>query len=151
MDEKSQSPFLQKVRVRVCGLLEENGKIWLVRHRGLGSLGYFWSPPGGGVEFGESVEGTLKREFLEETGLEVECIRFVTFHEHIDSRFHALELFFEVRKIAGTAALGTDPELNDREAMMTDLRLFGREELSSMPPEVVHSCVLPFLSGKAGY
>lgn len=145
MEEKSGSPFVQKVRVRVCGLLVENDRIWLVRHQGLGPLGYFWSPPGGGVEFGETVEETLKREFLEETGLNVECQRFVAFHEHIDSRFHALELFFEVRKIAGIPALGSDPELSGREAMMTELRLFGREELSFIPPEAIHSCVLPFL------
>ena len=151
MEEKSGSPFVQKVRIRVCGLLMEEGRIWLVRHEGLGQLGYFWSPPGGGVEFGETVEETLKREFMEETGLEVECVRFVTFHEHIDSRFHALELFFEVRKVAGVAVLGSDPELADREAMMTDLRLFGREELSSMPAEAVHSCVVPFLSDGAGF
>ncbi|HOY95805.1 MAG TPA: NUDIX hydrolase [Catalimonadaceae bacterium] len=150
MEEKSGSPFVQKVRVRVCGLLVEDDQIWLVRHEGLGPLGYFWSPPGGGVEFGETVEETLKREFMEETSLEIECLRFVTFHEHIDSRFHALELFFEVRKIAGSPALGTDPELTGREAMMTDLRLFGREELSTMPPEAIHSCVVPFLSGGFG-
>jgi len=150
MEENSGSPFVQKVRVRVCGLLVDDDRIWLVRHEGLGQLGYFWSPPGGGVDFGETVEDTLKREFLEETGLEVECIRFVTFHEHIDSLFHALELFFEVRKKSGTPLLGTDPELAGKEAMMTDLRLFGRAELMSMPTEAVHSCVVPFLSCGSG-
>ena len=48
------NPFQGKVRVRACGILIENQRILLVKHRGLGAQGYFWSPPGGGMEFGEN-------------------------------------------------------------------------------------------------
>ena len=33
--------------------------------------------PGGGVEYGESFEETLKREFIEETGLEINSLKFI--------------------------------------------------------------------------
>lgn len=44
--------------------------------------GYFYLP-GGHVEFGESAESALRREFLEETGLNVTVRACVLLHEHI--------------------------------------------------------------------
>jgi 8-oxo-dGTP diphosphatase len=138
------TPFLGKVRVRVCGILIENKRILLVKHLGLGKNGSFWSPPGGGLEFGESIEDALKREFLEETGLEIRCGRFLRFHEHIDDRFHALELFFRVERISGTPVLGNDPEVQDRLPMMVALREFSAKELAEFSSEDYHSCIPEF-------
>lgn len=138
--------FRNKVRIRVCGVLIESDRILLVKHTGLGPLGYYWSPPGGGVEFGETIEQALKREFREETGLEIDCLEFMAFHEHIDSRFHALELFFRVRRIRGVLQLGTDPELEDRPAMMVDLQAMSLKELSAFPAAAFHPKINHFFS-----
>ncbi|NIS53641.1 MAG: NUDIX domain-containing protein [Phycisphaerae bacterium] len=39
--------------------------------------------PGGHIEFGESMKEALKREILEETGLEIFDIKFISFFEYI--------------------------------------------------------------------
>jgi 8-oxo-dGTP diphosphatase len=150
VENGSELSFSKKVRVRVCGVLIEDNAILLVKHEGLGSKGYFWSPPGGGVEFGESVEQTLIREFQEETGLTVKVGQFLLFHEHIDSKFHALELFFTVHRVSGTAALGIDPELEGKTAMMVELRSFSFTEIQEMPLEIYHSGIPEFFRLNGG-
>ncbi|NES81337.1 MAG: NUDIX domain-containing protein [Moorea sp. SIO2B7] len=48
-----------------------------------------WGVPGGKVEWGESLEGALLREFREEVGLELKDIRFALLQEAIiDSQFY---------------------------------------------------------------
>ncbi len=44
----------------------------------------FWGVPGGKVERGESLQEALRREFLEEVGLELSNVRFALFQEAID-------------------------------------------------------------------
>jgi 8-oxo-dGTP diphosphatase len=110
MDSQIAGIYGNKVRVRVCGVLIENGRILMVRHKGI-SDGSFWSPPGGGLEFGESVEEGLKREFIEETGLSVEIGRFRFGCQLVKPPIHAVELFFNVTRTGGTLIRGTDPEI----------------------------------------
>ncbi len=55
--------------IRVYGLLIRDGKILLV-HEKLGDFA-FTKFPGGGLQFGEGTLDCLKREFMEETGLNV--------------------------------------------------------------------------------
>jgi 8-oxo-dGTP diphosphatase len=54
-------------RVRVAAVLPIDGRVVLVRHRKGASTYYLL--PGGGVEFGETLEAALEREVREETGL----------------------------------------------------------------------------------
>lgn len=56
--------------VRVYGLLFDEAKRLLVSDEFIRGE-YFTKLPGGGLEFGEGTRECLKREFLEETGLEV--------------------------------------------------------------------------------
>jgi 8-oxo-dGTP diphosphatase len=57
--------------VRVYGILLDGDKRLLVSDEFIRG-GYFTKLPGGGLEFGEGTRDCLKREFMEETGLEVE-------------------------------------------------------------------------------
>ncbi|MEW4353437.1 NUDIX domain-containing protein [Streptococcus pneumoniae] len=43
-----------------------------------------WAIPGGAMELGESSVDTLKREFLEETGIEVEPVRFLNAYTNFE-------------------------------------------------------------------
>ncbi|MES2730527.1 MAG: NUDIX hydrolase [Bacteroidota bacterium] len=103
--------FGQQLRLRVCGICVLNEQVLLVKHQGLGRNGTLWAPPGGGVTFGESVPQALEREFREETGLEIAVGRFLFVNEFIGLPLHAVELFFEVRVLAGELKLGIDPEM----------------------------------------
>jgi len=61
-----------KSRVCVTAVIEKDGKILLGQKiKDLGPYPNTWLLPGGGVEHGESLEGAIRREIKEETGLEV--------------------------------------------------------------------------------
>jgi ADP-ribose pyrophosphatase YjhB (NUDIX family) len=67
---------MARLNVRVYGILLDSNKRLLVSDEFIRG-DYFTKLPGGGLEFGEGTRDCLKREFLEETGLEV------TIGEHI--------------------------------------------------------------------
>ena len=82
----------------VAGVLIEKGKVLLARHTygpGQGKL----IIPGGYVQFNESVTEALKREFMEETGIDVEV------GELIGMRFNQKDWYavFRVHYISGEA------------------------------------------------
>lgn len=136
----SSSIYSNKLRVRACGLLLDQDKVLLVQILSPVSKKNIWTPPGGGVEPGESLKETVCREFLEETGLEVEAKRLVLINELIEAPFHALEFFFEVERISGELKLGEDPEHKEDEQLLKGLRFFSNEELETeedVKPEFV--------------
>src|SRR5689334_19590636 len=105
--------YTGQVRVRVCGMLIHQGAMLLTAHRGLlAGNAPFWSPPGGGWQFGETIQECLRREYQEETGLAVTVGRFLHLHEFKTDALQALELFFEVKLVDenATPRLGSDPE-----------------------------------------
>ena len=126
-----------KVRVRGCGLLIESDSVLLLKHDGLGPDGLLWSPPGGGVEFGQDARTTVQREFIEETGLEVMVGPFLFANEYTDFKHHAIELFFQVTRIKGNLKLGEDPELKTQ--ILTDIRFLNMLEIRQLPATSVHS------------
>ena len=137
-----------KVRVRVGGLLLRDGGMLLAAHRGLlPKNAPFWSPPGGGWQFGESLKEALVREFWEETGLTVRVGRFLHLHEFRTDTLQALELFFEVVADADAhPALGHDPEHAADRQLLTELRWFTPRQLLQMPPAQVHPLLHMILS-----
>jgi len=122
--------YTGKVRVRVCGILIEDDKVLLLKHKGLGKGGHIWSFPGGGPNFGEDSQECLKREFEEETGLLVEVQNFLFVNVYRDEHLHAVQLFFRVDKIGGQLSLGSDPEL--KEQILEDVQWIGDQELNEI-------------------
>lgn len=139
MEEKIIEKFGNKLRVRVCGILIENGKILLIRHRSIGKKGVLWAPPGGGMLFGESAEGTIKREFEEETGLKIKVERYLFTHEFLKPPLHAIELFFEVTRIGGELNTGYDPEMNKNEQIIVEAAYLDIDGLKELDHDSTHN------------
>ncbi len=56
----------------VCGIIYKEGKVLICRRAPHKTLSGYWEFPGGKIEPGERGEQSLKRELLEELGMEVE-------------------------------------------------------------------------------
>lgn len=131
-----QQTFGNHLRVRICGICINKNGILLINHSSI-SHGNFWAPPGGGLEFGESAEVCLKREFLEETGLVVEIRDFLFACEFINKPLHALELFFSVIVGGGALKKGLDPEMGDNQ-IIQEVKFFDLVELERVKSEELH-------------
>ncbi|MFN4147844.1 MAG: NUDIX domain-containing protein [Runella sp.] len=128
-----------RLRLRVCGVCIENDRILMLRHRGIGKTDTFWCPPGGGMQFGETTHQALKREFEEETGLQIQIADLLFVNEFMQPPLHALELFFEVKIIGGALGLGHDPEMSAHHQIIQELRWLTIEEIKSYPANEVHT------------
>lgn len=136
--EKVIEQFGNRLRIRVCGLCIENEKALLVNHHSLNKKGDFWAPPGGGMEFGQSAEENLKREFLEETGLNIEVEKFLIVYEYLSPPLHAIELIFKVKRIDGTLIIGSDPELGDDAQIIKNVKFMPFKEILKIERDNIH-------------
>ncbi|WP_028982302.1 NUDIX domain-containing protein [Sporocytophaga myxococcoides] len=142
MEEHQQeiiSTYGNKIRVRVCGLLFRNSEILLVKHLTIGKNKFFYAPPGGGVDFGESAEESLIREFYEETGLIVRIKAFLLTHEYLEPPLHAIELFFEVEEIGGALTLGKDPEMGLENQIIKEVKFWSLSEIQKNDACLFHN------------
>ena len=122
----------ERIRVRVNGILIEKSSVLLAQIQSPVSGELIWTPPGGGLEFGETLEHCLKREFLEETGLRIKVSELVYINELVKSPFHAIELYFSVTKAGGTLTLGTDPEHHPGEQYLQDVKWISLDEIDTV-------------------
>jgi len=132
MDSEITRIYGNRVRVRVCGLCWEDERLLMVNHN-LNNRD-FWAPPGGGVEFGDSIEDTLIREFQEEANLRITVGAFRFGCEHIMEPLHSIELFYDVTAEAGKVKTGTDPEL----PIIKKVSYLTYPEILTKPSEVLH-------------
>jgi 8-oxo-dGTP diphosphatase len=114
MSKLVEEHFGNKIRIRVCGLCIKNNQLLLVNHKGVVN-GDFWAPPGGGIQFGETSEQCLIREFQEESGLQIMPTEFLFSCEFVKPPLHALELFYSVEITGGKLIKGKDPEMTDNQ------------------------------------
>lgn len=97
----------------VGALIFEDGRI-LMAQRGKPPLMGQWSLPGGLVETGESLENAVRREVLEETGLEVKPLGVLEIFERImrnadgEPEYHYVLLDYVCRVTGGTLRAGDD-------------------------------------------
>ena len=112
-------------RVRVAGILIENDKILLIEHSKNDRS--YWLLPGGGVDWGETTEEALEREFLEETNLVVKTEEFLFMSETLapDKTKHVINLYFKVKRVSGDLLLGG-------EGILSDLKFFSLEEIKKI-------------------
>lgn len=137
MPKSIQNLYGHKVRTRICGICVVDDELLLVNHKDIGN-GNLWAPPGGGIEYGESVLQALEREFIEETSLIIQVKELLFVTEFIDPPLHAVELFFNVEVLGGQLKKGKDPEMEHQSQIITDARFFPWKEIKELDPGRVH-------------
>ncbi|QKQ99675.1 NUDIX hydrolase [Metallosphaera tengchongensis] len=82
-----------------------------------------WAIPGGKVEFGETLREAVKRETLEETGLEVEPRVLMAIIEVFREGYHYVILDFISEEIGGNLRPSSDAK---------EVKFYSREELDQL-------------------
>lgn len=92
-------------RISAYGLLLKDEKLLLCRLAPRAINGGQWTLPGGGLDFGESPEDALVREFKEETGLIIRAGSLVTIDtlndELYGNQYHSIRIVYEAHYISG--------------------------------------------------
>jgi 8-oxo-dGTP diphosphatase len=80
-------------RVVVAAIIKNGDKLLLTKEI-IESGREFWIFPGGGVNFGESLEEAIKREIKEELGMEIKVEKLLGFKEAIFPKYNYHNLIF---------------------------------------------------------
>lgn len=140
--------YRDKIRIRVNGLLVKDNTILLVQIHSPVADRLIWTPPGGGLEFGETLDACLKREFREETGLVVDVHELRFINELIEPPFHAVEFYFRVSQCGGALKLGTDPEQHTDEQFLKDVQWVSFDKIKQI--ELVPAGLTKILTEESG-
>ncbi len=105
--------FPERPLVGVGGIVIADGRALLIR-RGAPPLEGQWSIPGGMLEVGETLLAGVRRELVEETGIEVRVGELIEVFERINldaagkTRYHFVVLDYLCEPIRGEARAGSD-------------------------------------------
>lgn len=114
--------------IGVGAVIVDSGRVLLVR-RNSEPLRGEWSVPGGMLELGERLREGVRREALEETGLEVEPGIVLDVFDSIftdtlgRTQYHYVLIDYLCRRLSGEARAGSD---------VSDVRWVGVEALAAM-------------------
>lgn len=91
-----------------------------------------WAIPGGSMELGESILDTAKREFFEETGIQVEAVRFLNVYSNFEEIYPNGDKVQTIVMIYEFKAL-EDFDISDFHNEETlRLRFFSKEEIAEL-------------------
>ncbi|MCY3720403.1 MAG: NUDIX hydrolase [Anaerolineaceae bacterium] len=100
-------------RVAVAAWIRQDARLLLVRRLG-DPLAGFWAMPAGFMEYDEHPEAALRREVLEETGLQVRVEQLLQlFHTPADGGLANLVLVYEASICGGELLAGDDADAVD--------------------------------------
>jgi 8-oxo-dGTP diphosphatase len=110
----------ERFYVGAYGIYIHEGKLLVIK-KARGPYTGMFDLPGGGIEFGEKVEDSVRREFLEETGTRVTNISFLGYNEYVSEysnekgeprKMHHLGLYTVV-DLANPSDIKSDPDGED--------------------------------------
>jgi ADP-ribose pyrophosphatase YjhB (NUDIX family) len=130
-------------RIRVSAILRREERVLLCRHEKRGKS--YWLLPGGGVNYGESLRSALKRELLEECGIEedlplegpVAVVDSIAPERAFRAK-HVVHIIF-----AGYLGGRSLEAVISQDAAVRGHRLFGADELAGLP---LHPPIQRFLA-----
>ncbi len=99
---------IERQRLAVYGVAKNDGQLLLCRASAQTEVEGWWWLPGGGVDFGESPQEALKREFVEETGLIVTVgpllgiLSDVRARTRVDEDIHTVRVIYAISSFSGT-------------------------------------------------
>jgi 8-oxo-dGTP pyrophosphatase MutT (NUDIX family) len=123
-------------RVSVYGVVIENGKVLLLKDRSE----VLYDIPGGGIEFGESIEATFLREGKEEVGVELQPTKLFDartdffYHREKKQFFQTLQLFYLAKRIG---EMGTPLEADIEEVKWVNLEEVVKYKLPVAVEQVI--------------
>lgn len=125
------------LRVRVSGALVRNGRLLLIEHTKNSEIYYLL--PGGGAEDSEDLKTSLKREFLEELGMDVTVNEVLQLVQNIspDGSRNIFHVVFAVRS-------SDPPKLNEFGGRVTGFRWLDTVDSDTIsklvfyPPKLEH-------------
>ncbi|HER2923168.1 TPA: NUDIX domain-containing protein [Streptococcus pyogenes] len=91
-----------------------------------------WAIPGGTMELGESSLETYKREFLEETGIEVEAVRLLNVYTHFEEVYpngDAVQTIVFIYELTAVSDMAIDNFHNEE---TLKLQFFSHEEIAEL-------------------
>jgi A/G-specific adenine glycosylase len=84
-----------------AAVLRRDGKVLIGRRPEGKLLGGLWEFPGGRMEPGESLEVCLRREMIEELGVETQMLAQLGSYDHAYTHFRVTVVAFESRLVRG--------------------------------------------------
>jgi 8-oxo-dGTP diphosphatase len=112
-DQPSRRRYPERPVVGIGGAIVDAGQVVLIKRR-YEPLAGQWSLPGGTLELGETLDAAVRREMLEETGLEVDVGEVVDVFDRIlldpgeRVRYHFVLIDYLCRPVGGTLRPGSD-------------------------------------------
>ena len=126
-----------KHRISSGALVEDGGRLLLVRHRKEGEYD-FWVAPGGGVQGAETLAAAAEREVQEETGLNVVAERLVYVEEFYSPETRHCKFWFIAKLVGGTLTVEA-PEAVSEYIVEADWHTQDQVKSMQVFPEVVHA------------
>jgi ADP-ribose pyrophosphatase YjhB (NUDIX family) len=129
---------IQNRRVNVRGIIIKDGKLFCQKLKNPRTVHVdeLWSIPGGGIDFGESLQDGLTREMIEETGIKPKIGNLLFIQQFMAGEREQLEFFFHIKNA------------NDYEVIKLEETTHGMVEVAEcgfVDPKTTH--ILPkFLS-----
>ena len=111
-------------RDTTAGVLEEDGRYLVAQRKKGGPLSEKWEFIGGKNRYGETLQDTLKREWMEEVGLKISVGEFLLNTEFDNNDTHYTLHCYRVCSVSESSELSL--------TVHNDVRWVTREELSSL-------------------